>query len=153
MGSSSVLKTIATILILLPILGVGGCFAYRSYQIRQFARLEQNARKVITAEDLQKWALKLISDSHSYTNSEQFRSIRTNYPPQLGRLMPGLTPDVNINEANSINSPLDWTNIPPSVSFIWGSGFLGHRGFMVGPTNFEWSGSDQWAPGVYFFKR
>ena len=150
---SRFLRALATALLLIPMLGIGGCFAYRFYQGRRFGQLEQIARKVIAPQELQAWARRLISDSHSYSNSQQFRTIRTNYPSQLRNLVPGLKPDVNINEANSVSSPLDWTNIPPSVSLIWGSGFLGHRGFMVGPTNFEWSGAHEWAPGVYFFKR
>jgi hypothetical protein len=149
---SRFLRTVVTALLLLPMLGIGGCIGYLFYQGRRFGYLEENARKVITPQELQAWALRLIADSHSYTNSAQFNTIRTNYPSQLGKLVPGLGPDVNINEANSINSPLDWTNIPPSVSLIWGSGPLGHRGFIVGPTNLE-SGGNQWAPGVYFFKR
>jgi hypothetical protein len=79
--------------------------------------------------------------------------IRTNYPPQLHRLVPGLQPDVIINEVNSTNSPTDWTNTPSTVSLFWGSGFLSHRGFIVGPTNFEMTGASLWSPGVYFFKR
>lgn len=149
---SRFLATVATAILLIPILAIGGCTGYRFYQGHRFAQLESNARKVITPQELQAWALKLISDSHSYSNPQQFRTIRTNYPPKLASLVPGLEPDVNINEANAINSPLDWTNIPPSVSLIWGSGFLGHRGFMVGPTNFQWSQEHQWAPGVYFFQ-
>jgi hypothetical protein len=101
MSLSKLVRAVATALILLPIIGIGGCFAYRAYQLRRFAHLEQNTREVTTPEELQRWALRLISDSHSYTNSEQFRSIRTNYPSQLRRLVPGLTPHVNINEANS----------------------------------------------------
>jgi hypothetical protein len=70
----------------------------------------------------------------------------------LRGLVPGLEPDVNINEVNSVNSPADWTNNPSTVSLIWGSGFLGHRGFIIGPTNFEMVGASSWGLGVYFIK-
>ena len=147
---SRFLATLATVIVLIPILGIGGCVGYRFYQGHRFAQLESNARKVITPGELQAWALKLISDSHSYSNSRQFITMRTNFPSQLAALVPGLQPAVNVSEANSVNEPLNWTNIPPFVSLIWGTGLLGHRGFMVGPTNFEWSGTHEWAPGVYF---
>jgi hypothetical protein len=135
---SRFLAKVATVIVLLPILSIGGCVGYRFYQGRRFGHLEANARKVITPQELQAWALKLISDSHSYSNSQQVRTIRTNYPPQLGSLVPGPEPDVTIND-------------PESVSLIWGSGFWGHKGFIVGSTNFEFGG-EAWAPGIYFFQ-
>jgi hypothetical protein len=138
------------VLLLLPLLGLGGCLAHLWYQGQRFSRLEQNARKVITAPELQSWALKLISEYPSYPS---VRMIRTNYPPQLRGLVPGLQPDVNINEANSLNSPTDWTNIPTTVSLIWGTGPLGHKGFLIGPTNFIMAGASEWSSGVYFIKR
>lgn len=153
MSPSRLFRALAAALLLMPVLGIGGCLAYRIHQDRRLSHLEQNAHKVITGPELQAWALKLLSEYRSYPSAQAYQMIRTNYPPQVHGLVPGLRPDVFINEVNSTNSPRDWTNTPSTVSLIWGNGLLGHRGFTVGPTNFAMTGASSWSPGVYFFKK
>jgi hypothetical protein len=71
---------------------------------RQFDRLEQNAKNVITASELQIWATKVLAEYSTYSPSQLYH-LRTNYPTRLRILAPGLGPDVCINEVNSTNSP------------------------------------------------
>ena len=133
---------------------LGGCLYHTRRQWSQFDHLEQNARKVITAAELQAWATNVLANYQTYSPA-QIRQLRTNYPAKLRRLVSGLDPDVCINEVNSINTPGDWTNYPSSISLIWGTGFLGHEGFEVGPTNFISSSprAHAWGPGVYYYSR
>jgi hypothetical protein len=71
----------------------------------------------------------------------------TNFPARLRKLAPQLGPSVYV-------SVPDNTNFPPCVQIFWGSGMLGHKGFLVGPTNFvaHWS-AHAWQPGVYFYQQ
>src|SRR5947199_8967447 len=118
-------KVLGVAIVLLPVVLIGGCFGRLWYQGRQFEHLEQNARKVINASELQAWALRILAAYPSYSGT-QFYQLRTNYPQQLRNLAPGLGPMVSISEVNSTNSPEDWTNMPSFISLVWGSGFMGH---------------------------
>jgi hypothetical protein len=112
----------------------------------QFDHLERNAKKLITAAELQAWATNVIA---AYpTNSKIWISeLGTNFPMQLRGLAPKLGPSVWFYEGDGTNSPR-W------VRLYWGSGFLGAHGFEIGPTNFvsERPGH-AWAPGVYFYEK
>jgi hypothetical protein len=111
----------------------------------QFDHLEQNARKAITAAELQAWAAKVLVDYPSET-SFWASAMGTNFPSQLRDLAPRLGPHVFVHH-------YDETNQPPYVQIYWGSGFLGSSGFYLGATNFLMSGNDVhvWHPGVYFY--
>lgn len=67
------------------------------------------------------------------------------FPKQLDGLAPRLSPVVFVQMP-------EVTNYPAYVQVTWGSGFLGARGFEIGPTNFTGFRSQRaWQPGVYFF--
>ena len=114
----------------------------------QFDNLERNAKKVITATELQTWATNLLSTYP--TNPDvviRLSDLGTNFPKQLRDLAPKLGPHIWFFEGDDTNSPR-WVRVR------WGSGFLGSRGFEVGPTNFVSLRSDRaWSPGVYFYDK
>lgn len=123
-------------------------YVYQGYKPAwQFDHLEQNARKVITAAELQAWATNLIA-MHPTNNWVSFRAseLGTNFPQQLRQLAPRVGPHVEVCRWED-------TNEPPWVRVWWGSGFLGHAGFEIGPTNFDRGRGHPWASGVYFFKQ
>jgi hypothetical protein len=111
-----------------------------------YDHLEENAREVVTAAELQSWATNLLAVDPAGTNLE--RSWGPGFPEQLLKLAPRTGPLVVVYEGDS-------TNFPGWVRVWWGSGMLGASGFEVGPTNFPgWHPeSHEWAPGVYFFRR
>lgn len=110
-----------------------------------FDRLEQNARKAVTGQQLQAWATNLLAHPpHGYTSAT---ALGTNFPQPLLRLW-RRPPDIMVYEASTNHAGLTaW------VRLTWGSGFLGHCGFEIGPTNFTGNkGGTAWQPGVYFWK-
>jgi hypothetical protein len=112
----------------------------------QFDHLEQNARKVITASELQAWATNLLARYPAET-SFRMSELGTNFPQQLRGLAPRLGPGVAVHV-------YDDTKQPPYVQVDWGSGFLGGAGFYIGATNFVTGGKGvhAWQPGVYFYR-
>ena len=114
---------------------------------RSFARIEQEARQVITAAELQTWGTNLVA--HEPPGHVSMENLGTNFPSQLTGVFRH-PPFIVIYEAlTNDNGHVEagW------VSINWGSGFLGHCGFEIGPTNFDGrSGGDKWADGVYFFR-
>ena len=135
---------IANVIALVVVLLVGVFFYAGCKPVWQFDHLERNARRAITADELQAWAVNLLAQHPSYTNLS-LPDLGTNFPPQLRDLAPKLGPMIVVFEGADSNSPA-W------VFVHWGSGFLGSHGFEIGPTNFV-SGrrSHAWQPGVYFF--
>jgi len=133
-----------SIIALVLLLCVAAYF-YSGYKpVWQFDHLEQNARKAITASEVQVWATNLLA---YYTNetSVKLSELGTNFPPQLRGLAPKLGPHVFIHVP-------DDTNWPPYIQLYWGSGFLGTHGIEVGPTNFvSGRGQRAWQSGVYFY--
>jgi len=113
----------------------------------QFTHLERNAKKVITATELQSFSTNLLARHPSETNLA-ISELGTNFPIKMLSLAPKIGPGhvyVHVYETS---------NSPPYVQFSWGSGFLGSAGFCVGATNFFMEGKDvhQWQPGVYFYQ-
>ncbi len=137
----------AVIISLLAVAVLGGCVYTSCKPVWQFDHIEQNARKVITAAELQAWATKVLVD---YPGETSFwaSAMGTNFPNQLRGLAPRLGPHIFVHH-------YDETNEPPYVQIYWGSGFLGASGFYIGRTNFVTSGDDvhTWQPGVYFYHR
>jgi hypothetical protein len=131
---------------------LGGCIYWSYKPAWQFDHLEQNARKVITAQELQAWATRLLDEYPTMQSNYLWASqLHTNFPPQLRGLAPRLGQSVSV-------LVFDDTNEPPFVNLTWGSGFLGATGFYVGRTNFTTPpGLNRtcraWQPGVYFFRR
>jgi hypothetical protein len=125
---------------------VAACLYTACKPVWQFDHLEQSARRVITATELQTWATNLLARYPTNTDL-RVSELGTNFPQRLRDLAPKLGPSVVIFEGDDTNSP-SW------VFLRWGSGFLGSRGFEIGPTNFV-SGrpGHVWQPGVYFFDR
>ena len=110
---------------------------------RSFDNLERNAKRGITATQLQRWAIGLLAlppTNPRPTVSE----LGTNFPPQLLGLYHH-PPCIQIQEAT--------TNSPGCVFLMWGGGMIGHCGFEIGPTNFVSFGPDAqaWQAGVYFW--
>ncbi len=110
--------------------------------IRSFDNFERNARKVITGPELAAWGNSLLS-LYPTNASPTVADLGTNFPPQLLKLAPQLGPHIFVYEAEGTNTP-GW------VMVYWGSGFLGHCGFEIGPTNFTGNRAhNRWGPGVY----
>lgn len=133
-----------SIIALVSLLCVAAYFYTGCKPVWQFDHLEQNARKVITALELQVWATNVLTH---YTNETSVRlsEFGTNFPPQLRGLAPRLGPHVFIHVPDN-------TNWPPYIQLYWGSGLLGAHGIEIGPTNFTGGrGQRAWQPGVYFY--
>jgi hypothetical protein len=110
----------------------------------QFDHLEGNARKAVTGPELQSWAASIIAQ-HPTNDWLRMSQLGTNFLQRLRGLAPKLGPHVVFYEADGTNSPA-W------VMIGWGSGFLGHRGFEIGPTNcVSRRPGHAWRPGVYFW--
>jgi hypothetical protein len=141
----------ASIVALLLLAMLGGCIYWSYKPAWQFDHLEQNARKVITAQELQSWATRLLDQyPTTETNLVLVSQLHTNFPQQLRGLAPRLGPNVYVTYYD--------TNKTPFVELSWGSGFLGNTGFYIGRTNFTMNaGFDKvcraWQPGVYFYRR
>jgi hypothetical protein len=134
--------------ILLGILG--GCLYGFYHPQWQFDHLEQNARKAMTAQELQVWATKLLT---YYTNETYVRlsELGTNFPRQLRGLAPRVGPSVFIHAAEGSIYPVVGSR-PAYIQLVWGSGFLGSHGIEVGPPEFTGARANrQWQPGVYFY--
>jgi len=110
---------------------------------RSFDNFERNAKKVITGPELAAWG-NAILEKYPTNGWLKVRDLGTNFPPQLRTLVaPELGPHIMVYEALE-------TNQPPWVMISWGSGFLGHCGFEIGPTNFTGSRAHhRWTAGVY----
>lgn len=141
--SRAIIFLVVVILALLTVWQFRGLRSTRLYD-----GLEANARKVVTAAELQSWATNLLAIDPYGTNLEH--SWGEDFPKALLRLAPRTGPLVAIH-----NHTLEDTNSLPWVQVYWGSGVLGHSGFEIGGTDFvSWyAESHQWAPGVYFFRR
>ncbi len=110
-----------------------------------YDHIEENARKVVTAEELQVWATNLLAIDPGGTNLE--RNWGPSFPEQLRKLAPRSGPLLVVYGG-------DDRGLPSFVRLWWGSGELGASGFEIGPTDFPgWHpDSHEWAPGVYFFR-
>jgi len=136
---------VVSIFSLVIVICAGAYFYQRCKPVWQFDHLENNARKVITGPELQKWATNLLAQCPKET-SFKVQELGTNFPKQLLGLAPELGPNIFVHV-------YDDTNSPPYVQLYWGSGFLGATGFYLGTTNFIASGSNHvWIPGVYFYR-
>ena len=124
-------------------------FAFlKSYRImRAFNHLEQNAREVITASELQAWATDLLARNPDgfYFNG---RRALTNCPKQLVGLCPETGPVIG-------SFAPDGTNPPSALWIQWSSGLQGTTGLEIGTTNHipYNESAHAWQPGVYFYKR
>lgn len=110
----------------------------------EFDRLETNAQKAISPEELEAWAMELMSrypDGHWFKRSE----LSNNIPPKLLALAPRVGPSVYIY-------PAEKDDKGERIRVYWGSGFLGAKGFSIGTTNYVGNGT-LWKPGIYFYKR
>ena len=138
-----------TITGLLLLLGVASCYFVSYRPVWQFNHLEQNARKVVTASELQTWATNLLSRNPTGTNLVP-SNWGSDFPAKLNGLCPKIGPSVCVYEPFEANGE----KYPGWVRVMWSSGMLGASGFELGPTNFiSMQPGHAWAPGVYFFKR
>src|SRR5690348_3109383 len=114
----------ASLIFFLVIVICVGAFLYQGCKpVWQFDHLENNARKVISGPELQKWATNLLAQ---YPKETSFKphELGTNFPEQLLGLAPKLGPHIFVHV-------YDDTNFPPYVQLYWGSGFLGATGFYL----------------------
>lgn len=99
---------------------------------------EKWAKRVVTGDELQTWALKVLADPEN-------KALQTNYPAQLQNMCRNDPPHVMV---------VDNTNYPPAyVAVLWGH-VDWMAGFQIGPTNFVSSAGlerHEWQPGVYWF--
>lgn len=119
---------------------VTGMFLPAYLRMRTFDRLEDRAKKAITAAELQVWATSVLANPPASPNP-RVSDFGTNFPKAL----------LDLDEYKpyiSIRPVAD--SSPGMVTLMWGSGFLGHCGFDIGDTNF--ARGDAWQPGVYFWK-
>lgn len=97
-----------------------------------YEQLEESAKKLVTAAELQKWATNVLAHPEDYT-------LQTNYPSGLRRIrwvrMPDTMFRTNMDE-------------PPFVVLDWGGRDTVAK-FEIGPTNFVGEGH-KWREGVYF---
>ncbi|HEX4342216.1 MAG TPA: hypothetical protein VH255_02435 [Verrucomicrobiae bacterium] len=131
---------------LLVLVGGIGYGLYSGWKtLWQFRHLEENARAVVTASELQTWATNLLV-RHPEEGHVRSSELGADFPKQLRSLASKVVgPIVYIHQG-------DGTNWPSSVQMTWGSGFLGAHGFEIGPTNFTGLRSkNRWQPGVYFY--
>ena len=135
------------IIAVLVLVCVAACIFNGCRPVWQYDHLEQRARKVVTAPELQSWAINLLA-RHPAPNTGLKRSeLGADFPRQLLDLAPRLGPYICVYEWED-------TNQPPCVHLYWGSGMLGAAGFEVGPTNFvSLQPGHAWQPGVYFYRR
>jgi hypothetical protein len=131
-----------SVILIAALAGLGGCTYISCKPVWEFDRLERNARKAVTGSELQAWATHLLA-IYSNGGSLRLSTLGTNFPQPLRGLAPQLGPRIYI-------SVPDDTNFPSCVQVFWGSGFLGHHGFFLGPTNFIARRGRPWQPGVYF---
>jgi hypothetical protein len=125
------------------LVGAGGCVYVSCKPVWDFDHLEGRARKAVTAAELQTWATNLLAH-HTNAGSVREPEAGNDFPRRLLGVAPQLGPHIYI-------SVPDDTNFPSCVQVFWGSGFLGHKDFLIGPTNFVGRPSwHEWQPGVYF---
>jgi hypothetical protein len=150
LGVIGYVKTISIVALVLLVC-FAGCIYSGHKTLWQFDHLEQNARKVITGSELQTWATNLLARYPMETNLS-ISALGTNFPQRLrGIASPRLGPDVFIH-VHDTNYPSSYVPNESYVQLVWGSGFLGGAGFVVGSTNFILGFGHQWQPGVYFYK-
>ena len=132
-----IIRVVSIGFVLMPVLFIGGCF----YRWWKFDHLEERARRVITAGELQAWATNVLAQVPSYSPS-QFYQLHTNYPAKLRSVCPGAGCWIDVPEPHYVM--INWT-IKPS----------GDAGFEIGDTNFvsRRPKAHAWLPGVYFYRR
>ena len=113
-----------------------------------FDRIEQKAKRRITAPELQAWATNLMAQQPPGQHHYRVEALGTNFPKQLLGLWKH-PPRVIIYNLGP--GRVNWVRI------TWGSGLLGHCGFNIGATNsllysINRKNSHEWSDGVYFYK-
>lgn len=137
------MKTVATVIAIILIGFACIWFSPTCRITRSFDNFERNVRKVITGPELAAWGNGILANYPTNTTL-YLRDLGTNFPPQLRKLAPELGPFIDVYAGD--------TNTPPWVMVFWGSGFLGHCGFEIGPTNFMGErAKHRWQDGVYSF--
>lgn len=128
-------KHLATIIIgtLLLLLSVSVLRPFWTSKVDGYAfkHLEANAKKAVTANELQAWATNVLAHPNDYR-------LQTNYPSSLRRIHPTREPRTRI--CTNLDQPyvvLDWTAEDILVEI------------QVGRTNFVGWGH-KWQDGVYF---
>jgi len=140
---------IITFILLLAVIFFG--YVWPTFRLfRSFDRIEQNAKRRITARELQAWGTNLLAQQPLGQYRYRVAELGTNFPKQLLGLWKN-PPDVIVYKLSTNNSG---TVAPGWVYIAWGSGFMGQSGFEIGPTNFiSYKGGHEWSDGVYFRRK
>jgi hypothetical protein len=124
---------------------IGAWLFYGRKPVWQYDHLEANARKIVTALELQAWATNLLATNPTGTNLVP-SNWGSNFPKQLSSLCPKTGPGVCVYEPWEANGEKG----PGWVRVMWGSGMLGASGFEIGPTNFvSMQPGHAWAPSPH----
>jgi hypothetical protein len=123
-----------------------GVYFWSVYKpIWQFNHLEGTVKTTISGPELQTWATNWLAQNPA-SGMWHVSDLGTNFPPQLRGVAPRLGPYVLVRDSTD-------PGFPSYVEVLWGSGFLGHCGFQIGPTNFVGRHlTNQWQPGIYFIR-
>jgi len=112
--------------------------------MRSFDTLEPRAEKAVTPSELQAWGNRMLS-LYPTGATPSLAELDTNFPAKLRDIAPELGPHIVVYAPQ--------TDVLANVIIYWGSGFLGHKGFEIGPTNFTgMRGHRAWTNGVYFWQ-
>jgi hypothetical protein len=114
---SKILKLLVVVIVLVPILA----FGFFIYHLRQFAHLEERAKRVMTAAELQAWANNVLAEFPTYSPA-QVRQLRTNFPAKLSPLCRGIGGcwvSVLEREETATNSSSVPRRYPECVMIIW----------------------------------
>ncbi len=137
--------------VLFAVLAVGfialGFLVYSFGPVWEFDHFFDNrAKKAASAVNLQAWATNLVAKYPAGTSFRISQS-KTNVPPELLALAPRFGPQVFVFPPDGMNSN-GW------VGVVWGSGFLGAKGFEIGDSNYvSPDGAKELRQGVYFYER
>ncbi|MBE0542444.1 MAG: hypothetical protein IH623_13875 [Verrucomicrobia bacterium] len=126
------------------LIGLAVVSLYRACNLsRSFDNLERNAKKVISGDELQSWAARLLEEPPANAN-RRVTDPGVNFPMQMLGLYQQ-PPTITIQESN--------LHSPASILLSWGSGMMGSCGFEIGPTNYisYRPNARAWQPGVYFW--
>jgi hypothetical protein len=149
-STNKIFKVGCILLALMPVLIFGGTL----FHWWQFDHLEDRAKRIVTATELQAWATSVLAEFPTYS-PQQAHQLRTNFPAKLRPLCKGFGFACWVSVVSFKEEPAVSRDYPDFVNIIWSMKPSGDAAFEIGPTNFAsgHSGAHMWAPGVYFYRR
>lgn len=155
------------------VVGLIGTVALHQWRAAAPSRFEANARRAVSGDELQRWAVKLVAGPapNGWEISHVF--VRGLSPEGRGRnvAVPKTWADASVLGTNFPRGLLGLdrtppmitifqgtTNLPGWVTLTWSSREAGAWGFHIGPATFDprpfigFGNSDPWQAGVYFWR-